>query len=133
MKLDGVIKNIPNEIFDGDYALANSTLFMMCKLEYSFVKYLRRKVLAAEIGSQEDLQNNIKKELSIYDAGTLGGKQYMFGQVNETLAHMLNDFDEKKNNKFNGYKELEQYHTISGIIVQMMPEILMAKIIGGAK
>ena len=57
----------------------------------------------------------------------------MFGQVNQMLAHMLNDFDEKKNNKFNGYKELEQYHTISGIIVQMMPEMIMEKMLQGKK
>ena len=90
-------------------------------------------MLAAEIVNSEDLESNIREELGIYDVGTLGGKQYMFGEVTNMLGMMLNTFDEESNNNFNGYTELEQYHAIAGTILKMLPEILMEKMISGSK
>ncbi len=129
MNTEKILKNIPNEIFDDEYVSSNYMLFELYKEEYSLVKYLRKKVLAAEIINNEDLKRNIHEELAIYDVGTLGGKQYMFGEVTKMLGTMLNTFDEEKNNNFNGYIELEQYHTIAGTIHNMLPEIIMEKII----
>ena len=125
MKLDGLIKNIPNEIFDEEYALTNSICFMLAKKEYSFVKYLRKKTLAGEISDQSDLEENIKSELENYDGGELLGMQFMLGQVLEMLATRLNDYDNDNNNTFKGYVELEQYHTIAGIILKMLPELIL--------
>ena len=132
MNIEGVIKNLPNEIFDDEYISSNNTAFKLYKEEYSLVKYLRKRTLAAEIVNLEDLESNIRKELGIYDVGTLGGKQYMFGELTNMLAMMLNAFDEKKNNSFHGYTELEQYHTISSTIIKILPEILMAKLMSGS-
>ena len=133
MNIESLIKNIPNEIFDDEYVSSNHTLFELFKEEYSLAKYLRKKMLAAEIVNSEDLESNIRDELGIYDAGTLGGKQYMFGQVTDMLGMMLNNFDEENNNNFNGYTELEQYHAIAGTILKMLPEILIDKMISGSK
>jgi hypothetical protein len=133
MNIEGLIKNIPNEIFDDEYVSSNHTLFELYKEEYSLAKYLRKKMLAAEIVNSEDLESNIREELGIYDVGTLGGKQYMFGEVTNMLGIMLNTFDEENNNNFNGYTELEQYHTIASTILKMLPEILMEKMISGSK
>ena len=46
MKIEGLIKNVPNTIFGEDYAMTNHICFMMAKKEYSLVKYLRKKMLA---------------------------------------------------------------------------------------
>jgi hypothetical protein len=129
MNTKKLLKNIPNEIFDDEYVTSNHILFDLYKEEYSLTKYLRKRVLAAEILNSEDLEINIREELAIYDVGTLGGKQYVFGEVTNMLGTMLNTFDEENNNNFNGYTELEQYHTISGTIHNMLPELIMGKII----
>ena len=42
----------------------------------------------------------------------------MFGQVTSTLAEILNDFDNKNQSNFIGYKELEQYHTIAALYIK---------------
>lgn len=128
MNIEGLIKNIPNEIFDEEYALTNSICFMLAKKEYSFVKYLRKKTLAGEISNQSDLEQNIKSELENHDGGELLGMQFMLGQVLEILATRLNDFDNKNNKTFNGYIELEQYHTIAGIILKILPELILNNI-----
>tara|TARA_Y100000768_G_C23882559_1_gene635974 strand:- start:552 stop:950 length:399 start_codon:yes stop_codon:yes gene_type:complete len=125
MKIDGLIKNIPNQVYDDDYVLTNSICFMLAKKEYSFVKHLRKKTLAGEISDQSDLEKNINNELKNHDGGELLGMQFMLGQVLEMLATRLNDFDKNNNNKFNGYIELEQYHTITGIIIKMLPELIV--------
>ena len=124
------------EEFDDEYVLSNNLLFELYIEEYSLIKHLRKMMLPdtgggtrlPEIVNREDLEFNIRKELSSYDVGTLGGKMYMFGQVNSTLAEMLNDFDNKNQSDFIGYTELEQYHTIASTILQMLPEIIMGNI-----
>tara|TARA_B100000795_G_C22668460_1_gene386965 strand:- start:371 stop:775 length:405 start_codon:yes stop_codon:yes gene_type:complete len=133
MNIEGLIKNLPNEIFDDEYVSSNHTLFELYKEEYSLVKYLRKKMLAAKIVNSEDLESNIREELSIYDGGTLMFKQNQFGEVTNKLGIMLNTFDEENNNSFNGYTELEQYHTIASTILKMLPEILIEKMISGSK
>ena len=124
----GFLKNIPNEIFDDEYVTSNHILFELYKEEYSLTKYLRKRVLSAEILNNEDLEINIREELAMYDVGTLGAKLYVFGEVTNMLGTMLNTFDEENNNNFKGYTELEQYHTISGTIQNMLPEIIMEKL-----
>ena len=52
----------------------------------------------------------------------------MLNQVIQILALRLNDFDKDGNNNFNGYIELEQYHTIASLIVKMLPELIINKI-----
>ena len=131
MNITGLIKNFPNEIFDSQYVNSNSLLFGLYKEEYTFVKYLRKKMLASEIVGTKDLEDNIMAELNTYDVGELGGKQYLFGEVKNMLGMMLNDFDAKNENNFNGYNELEQYHSIASHIFQMMPNIIMFKMISG--
>tara|TARA_B110000238_G_C16016203_1_gene391160 strand:- start:414 stop:818 length:405 start_codon:yes stop_codon:yes gene_type:complete len=133
MNIEGLIKNMPNEIFDDEYVSSNHALFELYKEEYSLAKYLRKKMLAAEIVNSEDLESNIREELGIYDGGALLFKQNQFGEVTDMLAMMLNTFDEKNNTNFNGYTELEQYHTIASTILKMLPEILMEKMISGSK
>ncbi len=126
MKIEGLIKNVPNTIFGEDYAMTNHICFMMAKKEYSLVKYLRKKMLAGEITSDIQLEENIKKELKEnYSGSELMGVQFMLNQVIQLLATSLNNFDKKKNNKFEGYSELEQYHSISGLIVNLLPALTM--------
>ena len=126
--IEGLIKNFPNEIFDDEYVSSNHTLFELFKEEYSLAKYLRKRTLAREIGNIEDLESNIREELGIYDVGALLLKQFQFGQLTDMLGMMLNDFDKENNNNFNGYTELEQYHTIASTILKMLPEIIVEKI-----
>ena len=133
MNIEGLIKNLPNEIFDDEYVSSNHTLFELYKEEYSLAKYLRKKMLAAKIVNSEDLESNIREELSIYDGGTLMFNQNQFGELTNKLGIMLNTFDEENNNSFNGYTELEQYHTIASTILKMLPEILIEKMISGSK
>ena len=134
MKIEGLIKNVPNTIFDDDYAMTNHICFMFAQKEYSLVKYLRKKMLAGEIISHVDLEENIKNELKEnYSGSELMGVQYMLNQVIQLLATNLNDFDKKKNNKFEGYSELEQYHSISVMIVNLLPALTMEYITSGKK
>ena len=136
MDISVINSEMKGEEWDDEYVLSNKLLFELYIEEYSLVKHLRKMMLSdtgggtrlPEIVNREDLECNIRKELSSYDVGTLGGKMYMFGQVNSMLAEMLNDFDEKKQSDFIGYKELEQYHTLASTILQMLPEIIMGDI-----
>ena len=117
----GGIKNFPNEKFDENYTILNQMIFDLYKIEYSFLKFLRKKTLAKEIGSEEDLMTNIKKEFSLYDFPSLGVKQHIYSEIEKILGTALNNFDAQNNNEFNGYIELEQYHTIAGRIIQIIP------------
>ena len=128
MDIENIISNVPNQIFDDDYALTNFTCFSVAKVEYSLVKYLRSKMLIGEIQDQADLEENIKIEIESFDGGELMGLQFMLNQVIQILALRLNDFDKDGNNNFNGYIELEQYHTIASLIVKMLPELIINKI-----
>ena len=121
----GGIKNIPNEKFDVEYTKLNSIAFETYKVEYSFAKHLRKKTLLAQIGNEDELIENIKNELIKYDFTQLGVKQFQYNGLIGLLANALNEFDNQNNNKFNGYIELEQYHTIAIKIVENIPEIMM--------
>ena len=122
---EGAIKNIPNEKFDDEYLKVNLIAFEMYKVEYSFAKHLRRKTLLRQIQSEDKLIENIKNELIRYDFPQLGVKQFQYNGLIELLANALNEFDNENNNKFNGYIELEQYHTIAIKISENIPEIMM--------
>jgi hypothetical protein len=122
---DGAIKNIPNEKFDDEYSKVNLIAFEMYKVEYSFTKHLRRKTLLRQIQSEDKLIENIKNELIRYDFPQLGVKQFQYNGLIELLANALNEFDNENNNKFNGYIELEQYHTIAIKISENIPQIMM--------
>tara|TARA_B100001059_G_scaffold171704_1_gene171821 strand:- start:2783 stop:3214 length:432 start_codon:yes stop_codon:yes gene_type:complete len=122
---EGAIKNIPNEKFDDEYSKVNLIAFKMYKVEYSFAKHLRKKTILRQIQSEEELIENIKNELIKYDFPQLGVKQFQYNELIALLANSLNEFDNKNNNKFNGYIELEQYHTIAIKINENIPEIMM--------
>lgn len=121
----GAIKNVPNEKFDDEYSKVNLIAFEMYKVEYSFAKHLRRKTILRQIQSEEELIENIKNELIKYDFPQLGVKQFQYNELIGLLANALNEFDNENNNKFNGYIELEQYHTIAMKISENIPEIMM--------
>ena len=121
----GAIKNIPNEKFDDEYTTINLIAFEMCKTEYSFAKHLRKKTILRQIQSEDELIENIKNELVKYDFPQLGVKQFQYNEIIGLLANALNEFDNENNNKFNGYIELEQYHTIAMKISENIPEIMM--------
>ena len=129
MDVNKMVNDFSNEIYDDKYFDCNLILFTVCKEEYSFVKYIRSKMKAGKIANQEEMGVMIKNELNKYDVGTLGGKQYMFGETTKMLGTFLNDYDSKGEKGFDGYDELEQYHSISGIITQMMPALLMEKML----
>ena len=131
MDVNKMVNDFSNETYDEKYFDCNLMLFTVYKEEYSFAKYIRSKMKAGKIANQEQMDTMIKNELNKYDVGTLGGKQYMFGETTKMLATFLNDCDSKGNNGFKGYEELKQYHSISGHIIQMMPDILMVKMMSG--
>ena len=122
---EGAIKNIPNEKFDKEYVTINLVIFELFKIEYSFIKYLRKKTLLRQISNEDDLIENIKNELNKYDFPTLGVKQHQYNGIIEILAKALNNYDAENNNSFNGYIELEQYHSIAIKISENIPEIMM--------
>lgn len=126
-----MVNDFSNETYNDKYFDCNLTLFTLYKEEYSFVKHIRSKMKAGKIANQEGMDQIIKNELNQYDVGTLGGKQYMFGETTKMLGTFLNDYDSKGEKGFKGYEELEQYHSISGHITQMMPAILMEKMLSG--
>ena len=121
----GAIKNYPNEKFDDEYTNLNLIAFEMYKVEYSFAKHLRRKTILQQIKNEDELIENIKNELIKYDFPQLGVKQFQYNELIGLLANALNEFDNENNNKFNGYIELEQYHTIAMKISENIPEIMM--------
>lgn len=125
LSAEGAIKNIPNEKFDDEYSKVNLIAFEMYKVEYSFTKHLRKKTLLRQIQSEDKLIENIKNELIRYDFPQLGVKQFQYNGLIELLANALNEFDNENNNKFNGYIELEQYHTIAIKISENIPQIMM--------
>ena len=89
-------------------------------------------MLAAEIVSDVQLKENIEFELrKNYKGSELLGAQFFLNQLIELLATSLNDFDKKKNNKFVGYSELEQYHTIAVMIVKILPVLTLEFIKSG--
>jgi hypothetical protein len=131
MDVNKLINDFSNETYDDKYFESNMPLFNIYKEEYSFVKYVRAKMKAGKVANQEEMDKIIKNELNRYDVGTLGGKQYMFGELTNMLGVFLNEYDTKGEKGFKGYEELEQYHSISGHITQMMPVLLTEKIISG--
>ena len=131
MDVNKMVNDFSNETYDKRYFDCNLMLFTVYKEEYSFAKYIRSKMKAGKIANQEEMDVMIKNELNKYDVGTLGGKQYMFGETTKMLGTFLNDYDSKGEKGFDGYEELEQYHSISGHITQMLPALLMEKIVSG--
>lgn len=131
MDINKMVNDFSNETYDEKYFESNMALFTIYKEEYSFVKYVRAKMKAGKVANQEEMDQIIKNELNRYDVGTLGGKQYMFGELTNMLGAFLNEYDSNKEKGFKGYDELEQYHSTSGHITQMMPNLLMEKMLSG--
>ena len=126
-----MVNDFSNETYDNQYFDCNLALFALYKEEYSFVKHIRSKMKTGKITNQEEMGQIIKNELNQYDVGTLGEKQYMFGETTKMLGTFLNNYDSIGEKGFKGYEEIEQYHSISGYIIQMMPDILMVKMMSG--
>ena len=126
-----MVNDFSNETYDNQYFDCNLALFALYKEEYSFVKHIRSKMKTGKITNQEEMGQIIKNELNQYDVGTLGEKQYMFGETTKMLGTFLNNYDSIGEKGFKGYEEIEQYHSISGHIIQMMPDILMVKMMSG--
>lgn len=94
---------------------------------YPFIKTFREKLRVGEI-YLEEMTEYIKNNFSDYDGGKIMFKISLFEQMEHIFGTYLNEWEEKKNSKFNGFEDVEQYHTLSQKVIIVLQELLQEQI-----
>ena len=94
---------------------------------YPFIKKFREKLRLGEI-YLEEMTEYIKNNFSDYDGGKIMFKISLFEQMEHIFGTYLNEWEEKKNSKFNGFEDVEQYHTLSQKVIIVLQELLQEQI-----
>ena len=94
---------------------------------YPFIKKFREKLRLGEI-YLEEMTEYIKNNFSDYDGGKIMFKISLFEQMEHIFGTYLNEWEEKKNSKFNGFEDVEQYHTLSQKVIIVLKELLQEQI-----
>jgi len=96
--------------------------------EYGFIKLLREKVKKGEVKDMLDLKSYIKNHHKKYDGGEIMFKTELYNQLEHVFTVYLEEWEKKKETNFVGFKDVEQYHSLSQKIVVELGDLLQEKI-----
>jgi hypothetical protein len=95
--------------------------------EYRFIKSLREKLKIGEV-DLEDISSYIKKHHKKYDGAEIMTKTELYNQLEHVFTVYLEEWEKKKETNFVGFKDVEQYHSLSQKIVIELGDLLQEKI-----
>jgi len=95
--------------------------------EYKFIKMLREKLKKGEV-YLEEMGNYIKTHHKKYDGGQIMTKIHLYNQLEQITTSYLEDWEKKKETTFEGFIDVEQYHSLSQKIVNELEDLLQEKL-----
>lgn len=137
-KEKSVVKDKPsknNQINSSDFHQNYQTLDLLISShegmdkDYKFLKLVEEKKQMGSIRNEEQLNNFILSFLSKFSTDEVIAKMVNFQTLENILGSSLNEYDEKGDTSFKGYKEIEQYHTLSIRSYQLCNQFMLESMI----
>tara|TARA_B100000963_G_C22584639_1_gene652478 strand:- start:174 stop:659 length:486 start_codon:yes stop_codon:yes gene_type:complete len=120
-------KEYDNNYYEVDN-LINETEVL--KKAYSIIKDIRIMLKNSELRDESHLDEKITEIFNKYKGDQIVEFLANFQTIEQILGVHLNDMDQKKI-KFNGYEEIEQYHSLSQKIPNILNMIMLDKVMSG--
>ena len=101
--------------------------------DYKFVKLVFEKLKTGAVRNEEQLNNFILSFLRKQSRDEVISKIVNFQTMENILGSALIEYEENNDTNFNGYIELEQYHSVATRAYQLCQQVMFESIISGAK
>ncbi len=101
--------------------------------DYKFVKLVFEKLKTGSIRNEEQINNFILSFLRKQSRDEVISKTVNFQTMENILGSALIEYEENDDTSFNGYIELEQYHSVVTRAFQLCQQVMFESIISGAK
>jgi len=101
--------------------------------DYKFVKLVFEKLKTGSVRNEEQLNNFIFSFLRKHSRDEVISKIVNFQTMENILGSALNEYEENDDTSFNGFIELEQYHSVATRAFQLCQQVMFESIISGAK
>jgi hypothetical protein len=101
--------------------------------DYKFVKLVFEKLKTGSVRNEDQLNNFISTFLRKQSTDEVISKTVNFQTIENILGSALNDYEENNKTNFNGYIELEQYHSVAIRAYQLCQQAMFESIMNGAK
>lgn len=95
--------------------------------EYHFLKTFHDKLKTGEI-FLEDMKSYAISNYSDFDGAEIMSKTELFKQLEHISTVFLNEWEEKGNTDFKGFEAIEQYHSLSQFMINILGELLQVKL-----
>ena len=96
--------------------------------EFRFLKKLLKSLKLGEISNDDHLSSYIKNHHKKYEGSNIMYKRDLYQQLEEVFTLYLEDWETKKETNFLGFKDVEQYHSLSQKIITELGNLLKEKI-----
>ena len=93
--------------------------------DYAFLKLVWGKMKTGEIHNDIQLNSFIEQNLRELTMEELCSKTVAFRSLELLLGQHLTDWEGNNNTSFEGYIDIEQYHTVAVRTIQIIPEVLV--------
>ena len=101
--------------------------------DYKFVKLVFEKLKTGSVRNEEQLNSFILSFLRKQSRDEVISKIVNFQTMENILGSALIEYEENDDTNFNGYIELEQYHSVATRAYQLCQQVMFESIISGAK
>ena len=132
---DGHFDRKEERHFDKDYNNLNELLlnedFKDWHEDYAFLKLVWGKMKIGEIHNDIQLNSFIEQHLRELTMDELSSKFVAFRSLERILGQHLTDWEDNNNTSFEGYIDIEQYHTVVVKAIQILPDVLLAVVTNG--
>jgi hypothetical protein len=95
--------------------------------EYNFLKVFHDKLKKGEI-FLEDMKSHAIDSYKKHDGPELMTKIELFRQFEHISTVYLNGWEERGETNFNGFVAIEQYHSLSQFVINILGELLQVKL-----
>lgn len=95
--------------------------------EYHFLKTFHDKLKTGEI-FLEDMKSYAISNYSDFDGAEIMSKTELFKQLEHISTVFLNEWEEKGKTDFKGFEAIEQYHSLSQFMINILGELLQVKL-----
>lgn len=128
------VKKVSSDFHD-NYTVVDELILGLDNIDkdYKFCKLIFQKIQTGSIRSDDELNAFILKFLRKQSRDEMISKTVNFQTIENILGSALIEYEENNDTSFNGYVELEQYHSATTRSFQLSQQVMFESIISGAK
>ena len=128
------VKKVSSDFHD-NYTVVDELILGLDNIDkdYKFCKLIFQKIQTGSIRSDDELNAFILKFLRKQSRDEMISKTVNFQTIENILGSALIEYEENNDTSFNGYVELEQYHSATTRSFQLSQQVMFESILSGAK